>query len=59
MRLVTPIWEWVHNRATANILNRFKDLCEARFDRLTAGEPVEDGGSSPQEHSGVGSSRRA
>jgi len=47
MRLVTPLWEWVHNRATANVLNRFKDLCEARFGRLTAGEPIEDSSTSP------------
>jgi hypothetical protein len=58
-RLVTRLWEWVHNRATAKILNRFKDLCEARFGRLAAGGPIEDGGTSPQEGSGVGSSRRA
>jgi hypothetical protein len=30
MRLVKPAWEWIHNRATANMLNRFKGLCEAR-----------------------------
>jgi hypothetical protein len=30
VRLVKPIWERVHNRATANILNRFKALCESR-----------------------------
>jgi hypothetical protein len=33
-RLVRPAWEWIHNRATANILNRFKQLCEARFDEI-------------------------
>lgn len=36
VRLVRPIWEWVHNRVTAHVLNRFKALCEARFE-LTAG----------------------
>lgn len=37
VRLVRPIWEWVHNRVTAHVLNRFKALCEARFEELTAG----------------------
>ncbi|MHC4163937.1 MAG: hypothetical protein ACYTDU_13485 [Planctomycetota bacterium] len=35
-RVINPIWEWVHNRATANILNRFKRVCEATFRRLEA-----------------------
>ncbi|MHC4931924.1 MAG: hypothetical protein ACYTGV_07030 [Planctomycetota bacterium] len=30
-RLVNATWEWIHNRATANILNRLKRVCEARF----------------------------
>jgi hypothetical protein len=29
VRFVTPIWEWIHNRATADMLNRLKDLCES------------------------------
>jgi len=36
-RVINPLWEWVHNRATANILNRFKGLCEWRFDKLQKG----------------------
>lgn len=36
-RVINPLWEWVHNRATANILNRFKRLCEWRFDQLQKG----------------------
>jgi len=35
--LINPLWEWVHNRATANILNRFKQLCEWRFARVQKG----------------------
>ncbi len=35
--VVKRFWEWIHNRVTANILNRFKDLCEARFDDLREG----------------------
>lgn len=31
------IWERVHNRVTANILNRFKAECEAEFARVQAG----------------------
>ncbi len=33
-RLLNPLWEWVHNRATGNILHRFKRLCEATFETL-------------------------
>lgn len=29
--IVNTAWEWIHNRVTANILNRFKRLCERRF----------------------------
>lgn len=29
--LLNPVWEWIHNRATANILNRLKRVCEWRF----------------------------
>ncbi len=35
--VINPVWEWVHNRATANILNRFKQLCEWSFARLLNG----------------------
>jgi hypothetical protein len=31
---LNPIWEAVHNRATANIMNRFKQLCEWRQHEL-------------------------
>ena len=30
-------WERVHDRVTANVLNRFKQLCEWRFERTQAG----------------------
>ncbi|MHC4814664.1 MAG: hypothetical protein ACYTKC_14780 [Planctomycetota bacterium] len=36
-RVINPLWEWVHNRVTANILNRFKRLCEWRFAQLQKG----------------------
>lgn len=32
--LVNRVWESIHNRVTANVLNRFKQLCEARFDEV-------------------------
>jgi hypothetical protein len=35
--VINRIWEKIHNRATANIMNRFKRLCEWRFQRLQAG----------------------
>ncbi len=37
VRLVQAVWERIHNRATANILNRFKRRCEARFEEIQGG----------------------
>ncbi len=31
------IWESIHDRVSANILNRFKQLCEWRFEKMQAG----------------------
>ena len=31
------LWELIHNRVTANVLIRFKQLCEWKFERLQAG----------------------
>jgi hypothetical protein len=42
-RLVNRLWEGVHNRVIANSLNRYKQLCEARFDEMQEemmGSPV-------------------
>ena len=33
IKFIRAIWEGIHNRVTANILNRFKQLCEATFER--------------------------
>lgn len=30
-RLLNRFWEGIHNRVTANVMNRFKQLCEWRF----------------------------
>ena len=38
IRLVSRLWEGIHNRVTANVLNRFKQLCETRFREMTAGD---------------------
>jgi hypothetical protein len=38
VRLINKIWEKIHNRVTSNILNRFKQLCEWRFQRLQDGK---------------------
>lgn len=35
--LVQRAWEGVHNRVTSNVLNRFKQLCEWRFQKLQGG----------------------
>jgi len=37
-RIVNAIWERIHNRVTANVLNRFKRECEARFREVLRGE---------------------
>jgi len=36
-RPLTGTWERVHNRVAANILNRFKQVCEWRFERIQEG----------------------
>ena len=33
---VAKLWEAIHNRVTANVLNRFKRLCEAEFRDYTS-----------------------
>jgi hypothetical protein len=38
MDIVNKIWEKVHNRVTVNVLNRFKQLCEWRFQRIQDGK---------------------
>jgi hypothetical protein len=35
--IVNKIWETIHNRVTSNILNKLKQLCEWRFERLAEG----------------------
>jgi hypothetical protein len=35
--VINTIWERIHNRVTGNVLNRFKGLCEARFQEVLAG----------------------
>ncbi len=34
INLLNKIWEGIHNRVTANVANRFKQLCEWRFEQL-------------------------
>ncbi|MHC4548611.1 MAG: hypothetical protein ACYTEZ_07520 [Planctomycetota bacterium] len=36
-RVINPIWEWLHNRITGNILHRVKRVCEWRFQRIEGG----------------------
>lgn len=36
-RWINQPWELIHNRVSANIMNRFKQLCEWRFDKIQAG----------------------
>lgn len=35
--LIKKIWESIHNRVTTNIMNRFKQLCEWRFEKIKHG----------------------
>jgi hypothetical protein len=37
-RVVNPIWETIHNRVTANVMNRIKLLCEGKFQMVVDGE---------------------
>jgi len=34
---VNNIWEFIHDRVTANVLNRLKQLSEWRFQKLMSG----------------------
>jgi hypothetical protein len=34
VRLVNRLWHGIHDRVTTNVLNRFKQLCEWKFDRI-------------------------
>ena len=38
INIVNKIWEKIHNRVTANVLNRFKQLCEWRFQGIQGGK---------------------
>lgn len=33
-KLLSRVWEWVHNRVTANVLNRLKQLTESRLETV-------------------------
>lgn len=35
-RIINRTWERIHNRVTANTMNRFKQLCEWRFQKITS-----------------------
>ncbi len=37
IRIINRIWEKTHNRVTANVMNRFKQLCEWRFQKIREG----------------------
>jgi len=46
--IVNTAWERIHNRVTANILNRFKRLCECKFRADGAGQMFTPGARSPR-----------
>lgn len=35
--ILLRIWAMIHNRVTRNVMNRFKQLCEWRFEKIQAG----------------------
>jgi len=37
-QFVGAVWEKIHNRVTSNVLNRFKQMCEAKFYALRRGD---------------------
>jgi len=38
--LIGRTWEWIHNRVTANVLNKFKRICETDFQDITDGSGI-------------------
>jgi predicted DNA binding CopG/RHH family protein len=36
MRLIKSIWQKIHNRVSANVLNRIKLICETKFNSISA-----------------------
>ncbi len=37
INIVNRIWESIHDRVTTNVMNRFKQLCEWRFEKIQEG----------------------
>lgn len=35
--IIVKIWVFIHNRVTNNVMNRFKELCEWRFEKIQQG----------------------
>ncbi|MHC1706622.1 MAG: hypothetical protein AB9842_03755 [Bacteroidales bacterium] len=35
IRIIRFLWQWIHNRVTNNVANRFKQLCEWRFEKFS------------------------
>ena len=48
--LINAVWERIHNRVTANILNRFKRECESRFRKAVGPEASAAAGASGTSH---------
>jgi hypothetical protein len=38
--IIVRIWLLIHNRVTQNVMNRFKELCEWRFEKIKGGEYI-------------------
>lgn len=36
-KIINKLWESIHDRVTSNVLNRFKQLCEWRFEKIQEG----------------------
>ncbi len=37
IHIIDSVWEKIHNRVTANVMNRFKQLCQWRFQKIREG----------------------
>jgi hypothetical protein len=44
LHVINRLWEAVHNRVTANMLNRFKKMCEVKFLAVTGGRAIDSPG---------------
>ena len=42
LKFINRIWEMIHNRITSNVVYRFKELCEYKFDKFVTNKLVSE-----------------